>query len=117
MMRLLAKPSLIYTRETGFSRKAVKLPFPAAPDRFIRVSYGLHRELQKIREFGGCCDTHRKRGMTATAVPVLLPGDEVIGFLGCCSPIRDTDYIRRKGIFQLLQEFAAQIGKTLTEAE
>ena len=72
---------------------------------------GLLRELRKIREQGGCCDIHVKRGMTATAVPILLPGDEVVGSLGCYSPLKTTDPIRQKGIFRLLQEFAAQIGK------
>ena len=71
---------------------------------------GLTRELKRIREQGGCCDLHLKRGMTATAVPVLLPGDEVVGSLGCYSPLRDTDRIRQKGIFQLLQEMAAKLG-------
>lgn len=76
---------------------------------------GLLRELRKIREFGGCCDIHRKRGLTATAVPILLPGDEVIGSLGCYSPIASTDYIRQKGIFLLLQEFASRIVKSMLE--
>ena len=70
---------------------------------------GLLRELKRIREQGGCCDIHLKRGMTATAVPVLLPGDEVIGSLGCYSPLRNTDQIRQRGLFQLLQEMAAKI--------
>ncbi len=70
---------------------------------------GLLRELKRIHEQGGCCDIHLKRGMTATAVPVLLPGDEVIGSLGCYSPLRSTDRIRQRGIFQLLQEMAAKI--------
>ena len=70
---------------------------------------GLLRELKGIRERGGCCDIHLKRGMTATAVPILLPGDEPIGSLGCYSPLRNTDRIRQRGIFQLLQEMAAKI--------
>jgi len=70
---------------------------------------GLLRELKAIRERGGCCDIHLKRGMTATAVPILLPGDEVAGSLGCYSPLRNTDKIRQRGIFQLLQEMAAEI--------
>ena len=73
---------------------------------------GLLRELRKIRENGGCCDLHLKRGMTATAVPILLPGDEVIGSIGCYSPVSTTDYIRQKGIFLLLREMASRIGKT-----
>ena len=75
---------------------------------------GLLRELRKIREQGGCCDTHLKRGMTATAVPVLLPGDEVIGSLGCYSPLANTDFIRQKGLFRLLQEFASGISSSLS---
>ena len=75
---------------------------------------GLLRELQKIREQGGCCDTHPKRGMTATAVPILLPGDEVIGSLGCYSPLAGTDFIRQKGIFRLLQEFADGISLSVS---
>jgi len=75
---------------------------------------GLLRELRKIRELGGCCDTHLKRGMTATAVPVLLPGDEVIGSLGCYSPLANTDFIRQKGLFRLLQEFASGISSSLS---
>ena len=75
---------------------------------------GLFRELRKIREMGGCCDTHLKRGMTATAVPILLSGDEVIGSLGCYSPLASTDFIRQKGIFRLLQEFAAKISHTVS---
>ena len=70
---------------------------------------GLLRELRKIREEGGCCDIHVKRGMTATAVPILLPGDEVIGSLGCYSPMKNMDFIRQKGVFRLLQEFAVKI--------
>ena len=76
---------------------------------------GLLRELQKIREQGGCCDIHLKRGLTATAVPILLPGDEVIGSLGCYSPMKSTDYIRQKGIFRLLQELAAGIVRAISE--
>ena len=76
---------------------------------------GLLRELQKIREQGGCCDIHLKRGLTATAVPILLPGDEVIGSLGCYSPLKSTDYIRQKGIFRLLQELAAGIVRAVSE--
>ena len=76
---------------------------------------GLLRELRNIRKNGGCCDIHRKRGLTATAVPILLPGDEVIGSLGCYSPISSTDFIRQKGIFLLLQEFASRIGKMIRE--
>ena len=72
---------------------------------------GLLRELKGIRERGGCCDIHLKRGMTATAVPILLSGDEVVGSLGCYSPLRETDHIRQKGIFQLLQEMASRIGR------
>ena len=75
---------------------------------------GLLRELQRIREQGGCCDTHPKRGMTATAVPILLPGDEVIGSLGCYSPLASTDFIRQKGIFRLLQELASGIGSAVS---
>ena len=78
---------------------------------------GLLRELKGIRERGGCCDTHLKRGMTATAVPILLPGDEVVGSLGCYSPLRNTDHIRQRGIFQLLQEMASRIGRAAAEAE
>ena len=70
---------------------------------------GLMRELRRIREDGGCCDIHPKRGMTATAVPVLLPGDEVVSSLGCYSPSKGTDFIRQKGIFRLLQEIASRI--------
>ena len=72
---------------------------------------GLLRELKGIRERGGCCDIHLKRGMTATAVPILLSGDEVVGSLGCYSPLRETDHIRQKGLFQLLQEMASRIGR------
>ena len=67
--------------------------------------------LQTIRERGGCCDTHLKRGMTATAVPILLAGDEVAGSLGCYSPLKNTDRIRQKGLFLLLQEMAARIAR------
>lgn len=70
---------------------------------------GLMRELKKIRECGGCCDIHQKRGLTATAVPILTAGDEVIGSLGCYSPVKATDPIRQKGIFRLLQEIADKI--------
>lgn len=76
---------------------------------------GLLRELRKIREQGGCCDIHVKRGMTATAVPILLPGDEVVGSLGCYSPMKNTDFIRQKGVFRLLQEFAARLSAICTE--
>ena len=72
---------------------------------------GLLRELKNIRELGGCCDIHLKRGMTATAVPILLSGDEVAGSLGCYSPLKNTDHIRQKGIFQLLQEMASRIAR------
>lgn len=72
---------------------------------------GLFRELRNIREQGGCCDIHVKRGMTATAVPILLPGDEVVGSFGCYSPMKTTDSIRQMGIFRLLQDLAVQIGK------
>ena len=72
---------------------------------------GLLRELKAIREHGGCCDIHLKRGMTATAVPILLSGDEVVGSLGCYSPLKETDRIRQRGLFQLLQELAARIGR------
>ena len=75
---------------------------------------GLLRELQRIREQGGCCDIHLKRGLTATAVPILLPGDEVIGSLGCYSPLASTDFIRQKGIFRLLQELASGIGSSIS---
>ena len=78
--------------------------------------FGLLRELKAIRERGGCCDLHLKRGMTATAVPVLLPGDEVAASLGCYSPLKNTDRIRQKGIFQLLQEMASRIGGQLAAA-
>ena len=73
---------------------------------------GLLRELKAIRERGGCCDIHLKRGMTATAVPILLTGDEVAGSLGCYSPLRNTDRIRQKGIFLLLQEMASKIARS-----
>ena len=53
--------------------------------------------------------------MTATAVPILLPGDEVIGSLGCYSPLAGTDFIRQKGIFRLLQEFADGISLSVSE--
>ena len=76
--------------------------------------FGLLRELKGIRERGGCCDIHLRRGMTATAVPILLPGDEAIGSLGCYSPLRDTDRIRQRGLFQLLQEMAVQIAAAVT---
>ena len=72
---------------------------------------GLLRELRNIHERGGCCDFHLKRSMTATAVPILLSGDEVVGSLGCYSPLKNTDRIRQLGIFQLLQEMAARIGR------
>ena len=72
---------------------------------------GLLRELKAIRERGGCCDIHLKRGMTATAVPILLAGDEVAGSLGCYSPLKNTDRIRQKGLFQLLQEMASRIAR------
>jgi DNA-binding IclR family transcriptional regulator len=78
---------------------------------------GLLRELKGIRERGGCCDLHLTRGMTATAVPILLPGGEVVGSLGCYSPLRNTDRIRQRGIFQLLQEMAAEIGSAVAAAE
>ena len=70
---------------------------------------GLRRELRAVREQGGCCEVHVKRGLTATAVPVLSPGDEVVASLGCYSPIKDTDALRQKGIFRLLQELAARL--------
>ena len=70
---------------------------------------GLLRALKAIRKRGGCCDLHLKRSMTATAVPILLAGDEVVGSLGCYSPLRNTDHIRQTGIFQLLQEMASRI--------
>ena len=54
--------------------------------------------------------------MTATAVPILLPGEEVIGSLGCYSPIRDTDRIRQRGLFQLLREMAVRIARAATAA-
>ena len=75
---------------------------------------GLLRELEKIRKAGGCCDIHSRRKLTATAVPVLLPGDEVIASFGCYSPMTTTDFIRQKGIFRLLQEFAERLRETLT---
>ena len=78
---------------------------------------GLLRELEKIRKAGGCCDIHVRRELTATAVPVLLPGDEAVASLGCYSPMATTDFIRQKGIFRLLQEFAARIRETLSEEE
>lgn len=74
---------------------------------------GLKRELRKIQELGGCCEVHEKRGLTATAVPVLTPGGEVVASLGCYSPVKDTDALRQKGIFQLLQEFAGRIRESL----
>ena len=48
-------------------------------------------------------------------MPILLPGDEVIGSLGCYSPMKSTDYIRQKGIFRLLQELAAGIVRAVSE--
>ena len=77
---------------------------------------GLLRELKNIRERGGCCDIHLKRGMTATAVPILLSGDEVAGSLGCYSPLKNTDRIRQKGIFLLLQEMASRIARAAETA-
>lgn len=77
---------------------------------------GLLRELKNIRERGGCCDIHLKRGMTATAVPILLSGDEVAGSLGCYSPLKNTDCIRQKGIFLLLQEMASRIARAAETA-
>ena len=71
---------------------------------------GLLRELQKIREQGGCCDIHVKRGLTATAVPVFSEGEEVIASLGCYSPLRNTDPIRQKGLFRFLEEVASRLG-------
>ena len=73
---------------------------------------GLLRELRKIREFGGCCDINFHRSMTATAVPVFSADGSVIASLGCYSPLVNTDHIRQRGIFQLLQELSALVGKS-----
>lgn len=72
---------------------------------------GLNRELQKIRTFGGCCDIHEKRGLTATAVPVFSQGEEVIASLGCYSPVKTTDPMRQKGLFRFLEEIAVRLRK------
>jgi len=44
---------------------------------------------------GGGCDIRLKRGMTATAVPILRPVDEVIGSRGCHRPMNRRTNARR----------------------
>ena len=51
----------------------------------------------------------KKGSQNFVVYEILLPGDEVAGSLGCYSPLRNTDRIRQRGIFQLLQEMAAKI--------
>ncbi|MDR0932995.1 MAG: helix-turn-helix domain-containing protein [Victivallales bacterium] len=72
---------------------------------------GLATALHDIRYYGGCSD--RLELLTATAVPILSPNDEILGALGCYSPLTRTDVVRQAGIFAILRECAEAIRAAL----